>query len=90
MPLRESETKILLALLAGGETPIMSLPKKAGLGSNAVYNSIRWLTDRGLVRESREDVLPRRRFISLTDRGTKIAELLRDVENNLQKSKLVS
>jgi DNA-binding MarR family transcriptional regulator len=83
LPLRESEAKILLALLASSETPIMALPKKAGLGSNAVYNSIRWLTERHLVHETREEELPRRRFISLSDDGRKIAELLKSIEEML-------
>ena len=83
MPLKESEAKVLLGLLAGGDTPIMSLPKKAGLGPNAVYNSIRWLSDRQLVEDVREEDPPRRRLIRLTPRGRKVADLLNHIEENL-------
>jgi DNA-binding MarR family transcriptional regulator len=83
LPLRESEAKILLALLEGGDSPIMSLPKRAGLGSNAVYNSIRWLSERELVKDTREEKLPRRRLIKLTENGKKVAELLESIERSL-------
>ncbi len=83
LPLRESEAKILLALLEGGDVPIMTLPKKARLGSNAVYNSIRWLSERGLVQDTREEKLPRRRLIGLTEKGKKVADFLYSIESTL-------
>ena len=82
MPLKESETKVLLALLLH-DTPIMTLPKEAKLGSSAVYNSVRWLSERGLVAETREKEAPRRRMIGLTEKGKRVAELLVKVEQEL-------
>jgi DNA-binding MarR family transcriptional regulator len=87
LPLTESESKVLLALLREKEVPIMSLPKAAALGNSAVYNSVRWLTEKGLVSEEREANLPRRRFMRLTDEGRKIALLLERVEQELKGKK---
>lgn len=87
MPLTESESRVLIALLRAKEIPIMSLPKASGLGNGAVYNSVRWLTEKGLVSEEREADLPRRRFIKLTEDGRKIAALLERVERELRGSK---
>ena len=83
MPLKESEAKVLLALLRNEETPIMTLPKVAKLGGSAVYNSVRWLSERGLVAESREKEAPRRRMIRLTEKGKRVAEFLLQVEETL-------
>lgn len=74
---------MLVALLRAKEIPIMSLPKAAGLGNGAVYNSVRWLAEKGLVLEERESALPRRRFIKLTESGRKVAGLLEKVEHEL-------
>jgi DNA-binding PadR family transcriptional regulator len=61
----------------------MSLPKIAKLGSSAVYNSVRWLSDRGLVKDTREKDAPRRRMINLTEKGKQVAELILRVEEEL-------
>ena len=74
---------MLLALLREGQTPIMDLPESADLGGGAVYNAVRWLTERGLVSELREKSPPRRRLIKLTDSGRKVALLLYQVEREL-------
>ncbi|MDG6970962.1 MAG: helix-turn-helix transcriptional regulator [Nitrososphaerota archaeon] len=83
MPLRKSESKVLLALLREGEMPIMTLPKSADLGGGAVYNSIRWLSERGLAVDQREKEPPRRRMIRLTDKGKKLASMLEQIERQL-------
>ena len=83
MPLNESESKVLLALLKEGQAPIMSLPELAGLGGNAVYNSVRWLSEKGLATDLREKDPPRRRMIGLSDKGKKVAALLEQVEKQL-------
>ena len=83
MPLSESESKVLLALLKEGQAPIMSIPDMAGLGGNAVYNSVRWLSEKGLTTDQREKEPPRRRMIGLTEKGKKIASLLEQVEKQL-------
>ena len=80
MPLRESESKVLLALLRDGKIPIMTLPKSAGLGGGAVYNSVRCLSEKGLAVDQREKEPPRRRMIQLTEKGKKIATILEQVE----------
>ena len=83
MPLSESESKVLLALLKEGQAPIMSLPELAGLGGNAVFNSVRWLSEMGLASDLREKDPPRRRMIGLTEKGKKIAVLMEQVESQL-------
>jgi predicted transcriptional regulator len=83
LPLRESETKVLLALLKNEQIPIMTLPKIAKLGGSAVYNSVRWLSVRGLVSESRENEAPRRRMIRLSEKGKRVATMLQQIEQTL-------
>ena len=83
VPLSESESKVLLALLREGQAPIMSLPELAGLGGNAVYNAVRWLSEKGLATDLREKEPPRRRMIGLTEKGKKAASLLEQVERQL-------
>ena len=86
LPLTESESRVLMALLREKEIPIMSLPKAAGLRNGAVYNSVRSLTERGLVSDKRE-ANARRRFMKLTEDGRKIAVLLERVEHELGEAK---
>ena len=83
MPLSESESKVLLALLKEGQAPIMSLPELAGLGGNAVYNSIRLLSEKGLTTDQRDKYPPRRRIIGIKEKGNNIAGLLEQVERHL-------
>ena len=83
MPLRESESKVLLALLREEKIPIMTLPRSAGLGGGAVYNSVRWLSEKGLAVDHREKEPPRRRMILLTEKGKKIAAILEQIEKQL-------
>lgn len=80
--LQPSEWKVLVALL-DGDTPIMDLPKKAGLGGGAVYNAVRWLNDRGLVVEQKEGSFPRRRMIKQTEKGREVANLLKQADKIL-------
>jgi DNA-binding MarR family transcriptional regulator len=87
LPLTESESRVLLALLGEKEIPIMSLPKAAGLGNGAVYNSVRSLSEKGLVSDEREANLPRRRFMKLTEEGRRVALLLERVEQELGETK---
>jgi DNA-binding MarR family transcriptional regulator len=87
LPLTESESRVLMALLRAKEIPIMSLPKAAGLGNGAVYNSVRSLTERGFVSEEREANLPRRRFMKLTEKGRRVAVILERVEHELGETK---
>ena len=87
LPLTESDSRVLLALLREKEIPIMSLPKAAGLGNGAVYNSVRSLTERGLLTDEREANLPRRRFMKLTEEGRRVAVLLERVEHELRETK---
>jgi DNA-binding PadR family transcriptional regulator len=61
----------------------MTLPKSAGLGGGAVYNSIRWLSEKGLAVDQREKEPPRRRMIQLTEKGKKIAVILEQIEKQL-------
>ena len=50
---------------------------------DALYNALKILYDNGLIAEEREEDFPRRRLISLTDKGMKVAELLIQLEKIL-------
>lgn len=82
LPLTEYESKVLLAL-RDKPLPIMSLPKTSGTSGSAVYKAVEGLLKKELVSEERENALPRRRFIRLTDSGKRVAGLLSQVEQEI-------
>ncbi|MCS7373830.1 MAG: winged helix-turn-helix transcriptional regulator, partial [archaeon GB-1845-036] len=49
------------------------------------YNALKILHDNGLIAEEREEDFPRRRLISLTEKGRKIAKLLVEIEKILKR-----
>ena len=85
MPLTETESKLLIALLDGEKMYITELQQKARVSRSAVYTAIRKLMERNLIVVEEMDRFPFQRFIKLTDRGKRIAELLVEIEKLLIK-----
>ncbi len=74
----------LLALL-GGSLPLIELKKQVNCSGTALYSAIEDLMKLGLIKEEREDAFPRRRILTLTDKGRKIANALAQIEEELRK-----
>ena len=49
----------------------------------AIYNSLPTLKKCGLINEISEEVFPRRKLITLTEKGVKVAEHLAEIEKIL-------
>jgi len=75
----------ILVLLFRKKEPltISALRRMINSSQDALYNALKLLYDNGLIAEEREEDFPRRRLISLTDRGRKVAELLVEIERIL-------
>lgn len=75
---------VLIYLLEKKEAPLTTLTEDLRLSRSTVYNTLRALLEAGLISERREEkVFPRRRLIFLTEKGKKVAELLKEVEKIL-------
>jgi len=75
--------RILVTLLEDKELTLTALSNKIKCSHSALYSALRKLYDANLIMETREKDFPRRRLISLTDKGKKIAELLVEIERIL-------
>ena len=77
-------TTIILYLYEAGEVPVSRIPEETRIPRSTVYNTLQVLLEAGLISEHREEkVFPRRRLIFLTEKGRKVAELLREIERIL-------
>ncbi|MCD6443720.1 MarR family transcriptional regulator [Candidatus Bathyarchaeota archaeon] len=84
MPLSKFEALVLMALAREGSLTITGIRRHTGISPSAVYTAVRGLRVKGLVVEEQEKEFPFRRFITATEKGLKVAGLLRDVEKLLQ------
>jgi len=84
LPLSETEAKVLMALHDERKCYVTELQQKAKISRTAIYNAIRKLEKLNLivVREQLE-TFPFQKYIEITDKGEKIAELLIQVEDIL-------
>ncbi len=74
---------ILLVLLKQGPIPTTVLSGMLAKGSGTTINKLGKLIDQGLVKDRREDAFPRRRILELTDRGRRVAEHLKAIDDIL-------
>lgn len=65
--------QILLFLDKSEAATLTDLKDGVNCSLSAVYNALRKLKDAGLIEERMEDTFPRRRLISLTEKGRKVA-----------------
>jgi len=84
--LKVIQQQILLTLLKS-ETPltVRKLMAKANIKFN-IKNHIEALETMGLIKVEEERSFPRRKFIFLTERGRRVAELLLEIEMILKSS----
>ncbi|MEM3580933.1 MAG: winged helix DNA-binding protein [Candidatus Bathyarchaeia archaeon] len=75
--------RILLFLSKKGATTLTEIKDNVNCSLSAIYNALRKLKDAGLIQEELEKEFPRRRLVSLTDKGRKVAEKLEEIERIL-------
>ena len=70
----------MLALNKTTELTLTDLKNKVKCSLSALYTALGKLKVAGLIQEDLEDMFPRRRLISLTGKGKKVAEKLEEIE----------
>jgi len=74
----------ILANLKEEDKHIERLIEETNLSSGTIDKNIRILEKEGLITAEQEDKFPRRRFVSLTDKGRKVAEHLEEIRKILE------
>jgi DNA-binding MarR family transcriptional regulator len=74
---------LMITLLKYGRLSLLELREKSDLSNQTVYNNVKRLLEMGLIQEELEETFPRRRLISLTEKGRKVAEKLEEIERLL-------
>jgi len=74
----------ILARLTEGEKHVERLIEETNLSSGTIDKSLRTLEEEGLIETKQEERFPRRRNISLTEKGAKIAHHLDEVRKILE------
>jgi DNA-binding MarR family transcriptional regulator len=78
--LTQTAQKILLFLLKKDGIAAKVLVEEGGVNNTPLIRALQELEQLGLVTEKREEnVIPRRRLIFLTEKGKKVAERLREI-----------
>jgi len=75
---------LMITLLKYGRLSLLELREKSDLSNQTVYNNVKRLLEMGLIQEELEETFPRRRLISLTEKGRKVAEKLEEIEELLK------
>ena len=88
MELTEVEQRVLKALAAKDKMLARELVEAARASTSVLNPAVEHLEQLGLVTEERENEFPRRRFIMLTERGKKVAELLFEIEKLISQTSL--
>ncbi|MHA1665121.1 MAG: helix-turn-helix transcriptional regulator [Candidatus Njordarchaeales archaeon] len=84
IPLEQTAAlRILVTLFKNKQLTLTALSSKVNCSHSALYTALKKLYQAKLITETREEDFPRRRLISLTDRGRKVAELLVEIEKIL-------
>jgi DNA-binding MarR family transcriptional regulator len=78
--LTQTAQKILLFLLKKDGVPAKTIVDEGGVNNTPLLRAIQELEQLGLIIEKREEnVIPRRRLIFLTEKGRKVAEKLKEI-----------
>jgi len=78
--------RLLILLAREGKMPILKIRYMLDASGSAIYNAIRKLSEAGLVHDEYEEHFPRRRLISLTPLGQRVAEHLIEIEKLLSEA----
>jgi len=74
----------MLTLNKTTELTLTDLKNKVNCSLSALYTALGKLKVASLIQEDLEDTFPRRRLISLTAKGKKVAEKLEEIERILR------
>jgi len=77
--------RILVYLLRKGKASRTDLKNNIDASQQAIYNSLPILKKHELIEETTEASFPRRKLITLTDKGRRVAEYLVGIEKILEK-----
>jgi DNA-binding MarR family transcriptional regulator len=78
--LTQTAQKILLFLLKKDGVPAKTIVDEGGVNNTPLLRALQELEQLGLIIEKREEnVIPRRRLIFLTEKGRKVAEKLKEI-----------
>jgi len=72
-------SRLLIILLRTGEINVTSLQKEFGASLNTLYRYIELGRKLGLIIDRYEKEPPNRRFLSLTEKGRKVAKRLKEI-----------
>jgi len=75
--------RILVYLLRKKKASRTDLKNDIDASQQAIYNSLPILKKCGLINEISEEVFPRRKLITLTEKGMRVAEHLAEIEKIL-------
>ncbi|MCX8181648.1 MAG: helix-turn-helix transcriptional regulator [Candidatus Methanomethyliaceae archaeon] len=75
-----SACRVLVYLSRNNKSAVSDILNKGDFSQTSLYNALRKLKDAGLIQEELENEFPRRRLISLTEKGRKVAEKLEEIE----------
>lgn len=78
-----TEADLILLALLEGDKKITDLRPATGLSTTSIYNNIQRLLKNELIEEDRKKI-PGTRIIRLTDKGLRIARILKNLEEELR------
>ncbi|AKG38144.1 MAG: winged helix-turn-helix transcriptional regulator [Infirmifilum sp.] len=78
-----TESDLILLALLEGEKKITDLRPSTGLSTTSIYNNIKKLLQYNLVEEDRKGA-PGNRILRLTEKGHRIATLLKQLDEELK------
>jgi DNA-binding MarR family transcriptional regulator len=77
---QRSACRLLVYLFRKGASPVSDIITKGDFSQTSLYNAFRKLEKADLIKEAVEGTFPRRRLISLTEKGRKVARLMEEAE----------
>lgn len=78
-----TEADLILLALLDGDKKITDLRPATGLSTTSIYNNIDRLIRSGLVEEDRKKI-PGTRILRLTEKGRRVALILRSLEKEIK------
>ncbi|WP_225876132.1 helix-turn-helix domain-containing protein [Infirmifilum lucidum] len=78
-----TESDLILLALLSGEKKITELRPATGLSTTSIYNNVKKLIEYGLVEEDRKGS-PGNRILRLTEKGQRVASILKMLEEELK------
>jgi len=78
-----TEADLILLALLDGEKKITDLRPSTGLSTTSIYNNVGRLLRSGLLEEDRDSV-PGTRILRLTEKGRRVAAILKALEEEIR------